>query len=138
MHRITDCDHVLTIPNGDKITLTQCIIAIKTQVDYRSRLFLGVDIQENRSVIVTCDKSMQEEVESFLVHLVIYLQEFFGIIVYEVFSQEYKEEMNESVYCPDKKCTIKVFQSEGASYGSCGSSMATTESDNYINIMIAK
>lgn len=63
-------------------------MAVKTKDNFESLLFLGVDVQEKGSIIVTYDKNMREEEETFQAHLVIYLQEIFGIIIWEVFSQE--------------------------------------------------
>lgn len=78
---------------------------------------------------------MREEVETFLFHFTTYLQETFGIIIWDIFDQEYEEETKELTNCPLKKCTIEVSLSSRVS---CGSSIATNNSDNYLNIMITK
>ena len=72
---VSDCDQIITVPTGTSITLDQAIIAVKTQQDYRSPLFLGVDTQPDRSVVVTCNKSVKEEAEAFLSHIVTYLEQ---------------------------------------------------------------
>ena len=78
---IVDCDQIMTVPNGTTITLNQAIKGIKTQQDFKSPLFLGVDTQPDGSVIVTCDKSFKEESEAFLLHLTIYLEQTFGVVI---------------------------------------------------------
>ena len=60
---VSDCDQIITVPNGTSITLNQAIMAVKTQQDLRSPLFLGVDTQPDGSIIVTCDKSVKEEAD---------------------------------------------------------------------------
>ena len=65
MKGIIDCNLVLTVPNRQQILLTQCIMSVKTQVNFQSSLFLGVDVQEDGLVIVPCDRSMCEEAEAF-------------------------------------------------------------------------
>ena len=44
---VSDCDRIITIPNGTDITLNLAIMGVKTQHDYKSQLFLGVDTQED-------------------------------------------------------------------------------------------
>ena len=58
-------------------------MAVKTQQDLRSPLFLGVDTQPDGSVIVTCDKSVKEEAEVFISHLAIHLEQIFGVAIWE-------------------------------------------------------
>ena len=82
---VSACDQIITVPNGTSITLNQAIMAVKTQQDLRSPLFLGVDTQPDGSVIVTCDKSVKEEAKAFLSHLVIYLEQIFGVAIWEAF-----------------------------------------------------
>ena len=99
---VSDCDQIITVPNGTSITLNQAIMAVKTQQDFRSPLFLGVDTQPDGSVVVTCDKSFKEEAEAFLSHLAIYLEQIFGVVIWEAFTHEYKESMSIFAYCPTK------------------------------------
>ena len=78
---VSDCDRIITVPNGTDITLNQAIMGVKTQQDYKFPLFLVVDTQEDGSVIVTCDKSFKEEAEAFLSHLGIYLEQIFSVVI---------------------------------------------------------
>ena len=58
---IVDCGQIMTVPNGTTVTLNQAIMGVKTQQDFKSPLYLGVDTQPDGSVIVTCNKSFKEE-----------------------------------------------------------------------------
>ena len=57
-------------------------MAIKSIENRSSPLFLGVDQLDNGEVIVTCDKSLKEEVETLLFHFGIYLEVVFGAVVW--------------------------------------------------------
>ena len=72
----------LTAPNGTVFTICQVIMAIKSIENLSSPLFLGVDQSDNGEVIVTCDKSLKEEVETLLFHFGIYLEAVFGSVVW--------------------------------------------------------
>ena len=91
---MSDCDQIITVPNGTAVTLNQVIMGVKSQQDYRSPLFLGVNTQPDGSVVVTCDKSVKEEAEAFLSQLVIYLEPIFGVVIWEASTHEYKESMS--------------------------------------------
>ena len=56
-------------------------MAVKTKDNFQSSFFLDFDVQENGSVIVTCDTSMQDKVQTLLTHLENYLAEMFSIII---------------------------------------------------------
>ena len=130
---IVDCDQIMTVSNGTIITLNQVIMGVKTQQDFKSPLFLGVDTQPDGSVIVTCNKSFKEESEAFLSHLATYFEQIFGV---EVFTHEYKESMATFTYCPTKLCAVEVTAQETLSCG--GSSIATHDSTNYLNGMVSQ
>ena len=65
----------------------------------------------------------------FLSHLALYLEHIFCIVIWEVFSQEYTEDMKEFVYCPIHMRAIKVPPPN--STDSCNSSVASSDSANY-------
>ena len=100
---VSNCDQIITVTNGIAITLNQAIMGVKTQQDYRSPLFLGVDTQPDRFVVVTCNKSVKEETEAFLSHLAIYLEHIFGVVIWEAFTHGYKESMSSFAYCTKKQ-----------------------------------
>ena len=56
-------------------------MAIKSIVNLSSPLFLRMDTQEDRKVIVTYDKIMKVKEEAFLSHFAIYLEVIFGSVV---------------------------------------------------------
>ena len=75
------CNRLLTVTNGQEISLTQCIMSMKSQHNCRFPIFLGVDVQENTHVIVTCKKSMSEETEAFfLSQLGLYFEQIFELL----------------------------------------------------------
>ena len=51
--KLANCNHIITLSIGTDITLNQCIMAIKTQQDYKSPLFLGVDTKKDSSLHAT-------------------------------------------------------------------------------------
>ena len=71
---------------------------------------------------------MREEAEAFLSHLALYLEQIFGIVIWEVFSQEYKDNMKEFVYCPTLRHTIEAPPPDISR--SCNSSIASSDSAN--------
>ena len=131
---VSDSDQIITVPNGTSITLNQAIMAVKTQQDFRSPLFLGVDTQPDGSVVVTCDKSVKEEAEAFLSHLAIYLEQIFGVVIWEAFTHDYKESMSCFAYWNTKKCTVEITDNVSPSENS---SIASDDSANYLNGLLA-
>ena len=101
---VSDCDQIITVPNGTSITLNQAIMAVKTQQDLRSPLFLGVDTQPDGSVIVTCDKSVKEEAEVFISHLAIHLEQIFGVAIWEALPMTTKKACRLSHTVTKKMC----------------------------------
>ena len=97
----------LTAPNDAVFTICQVIMAIKSIENLSSPLFLGVDQQDDGTVIVTCDKSLREEAETLLSHLGIYLEVVFGSVIWDAFTDPYRINMNEFQYCPTRKCAIE-------------------------------
>ena len=75
-------------------------MSVKTQHNYWSPLFLGVDTQDDGNVIVTCDKSMIDEAEYFLSHLAIKLEQIFGTFIGEAFTHDYKTSIANFAYYP--------------------------------------
>ena len=109
-------------------------MAVKTQQDLRFPLFLGVDTQPDGSVIVTCDKSIKKEAEAFLSHLAIYLEQIFGIVIWEAFTNDYKESMSSFVYYNTKQCAVEITADKSTS---TGSSIASDDSAN-LNRMLSR
>ena len=105
---VSDCDQTIIVPNGTAITLNQAIMGVKIKQDFRSPLFLGVDTQPDGSIIVTCNKNFKEETEAFISHLVIYLKQIFGVVIWEALTHEYKESMPSFAYCPTKYVLLKL------------------------------
>ena len=130
-----DCDRIIIVPNGTDITLNQAIMGVKTQKGYKSPLLLGGDTQENGSVIVTCDKSFKEEAGDFLSHLPIYLEQLFGVVVWDTFPHNYKASMSTFAYCHIKQCAVEITAPD---LMSCNSSIDTKDSANYLNHMVSK
>ena len=130
----SDCDQIIPVPNGTAITLNQAIVGVKTQQDFRSPLFLGVDEQSDGSIIVTCNKSYKEEAEAFFSHLAIHLEQIFGVVIWEAFTHEYKESMSTFAYCPTKKCAVEITAHDPMSDTS---SIYTNDSANYLNDMVS-
>ena len=97
----------LTALNDAVFTICQVIMAIKSIENLSSPLFLGVDQQDDGTVIVTCDKSLREEAETLLSHLGIYLEVVFGSVIWDAFTDPYRINMNEFQYCPTRKCAIE-------------------------------
>ena len=64
-------------------------------------------------------------------HLALYLEQIFEIVIREVFSQEYKDDMKEYVYYPTFKRAIEAPPLDIS--WSCNSSIASTNSANYTN-----
>ena len=109
-------------------------MAVKTHQDLRSPLFLGVDTQLDGSVIVTCDKSLKDEAEAFLSHLAIYLEQIFGVVIWEAFTNDYKESMSSFAYCNTKQCAVEI---TADTPNSTGSSIASDDSAN-LNSMLSR
>ena len=109
-------------------------MAVKTQQDLRFPLFLGVDTQPDGSVIVTCDKSVKEEAEAFLLYLAVYLEQIFGVVIWEAFTHDYKESMSYFVYYNTKQCAVKITANKAPS---TGSSIASDDSTN-LNSMLSR
>ena len=130
---MSDSDQIITVPNGTSITLNQAIMAVNTQQDLRSPLFLDANTQLDGSVIVTCDKSVKEEAEAFLSHLAIYLEQIFGVVIWEAFTHDYKESMSSFVYCNTKQCAVEITADKS---NSTGSSIASDDSAN-LNSMLS-
>ena len=87
------------------------------------------------SVIVTCNKSFKEEAEAFLSHLAIYLEQIFGVVIWEAFTHKHKESMATFAYCPTKKCAVEITAHESLSFTS---SIATNNSANFLNNMVSR
>ena len=132
---VSDCDQIITVPNGTSITLNQAIMTVKTQQDLRSPLFLGVDTQPDGFVIVTCDNSVKEEAEAFLSHLAIYLEQIFGMVIWETFTHDYKESMLSFKYCNTKKCAVEITDNISPSENS---SIVFDNSANYLNGLLSR
>ena len=90
MKDIIDCNWLLTVPNGQQISLNQCIMSVKTQYNYWGPLFLGVDDQENGWVIVMWNKSMSKKEEAFLAYLGLYLEHIYIALLYGNYSARSK------------------------------------------------
>ena len=131
---VSDCDQLITVPNGTSITLNQAIMAVKTQQDFRSQLLLGVDTLPDGSVVVTCDKSIKEEAEVFLSRLAIYLEQIFGVTIWEAFTHKYKESMSSFAYCNTKKCAVEITANVSTFLNS---SIAIDNSANYLNDLVS-
>ena len=74
---IIKCDKLLLIntPNRmQNVTMNQVLMLIKSQENFRSSLFTGVDIQSDGSIIISCNISLRKETENFVAHLPIYLE----------------------------------------------------------------
>ena len=57
---------------------------------------------------MTCNKRVKEEVDVFLSHLAIYLEQIFSVVIWEVFTHKYKKNMSTFAYCTTKNCTIEI------------------------------
>ena len=125
---VSTCDQIISVPNGTSITLNQAIMDVKTQQDYRSPLFLGVDTQPDGSVGVTCNKSIKEEAEAFLSHFATYLEQIFGVLICKALTHKYKESMSAFAYCTTKKCAVEITANVPPSENS---SIASDNSANY-------
>ena len=96
----------LTAPNLTVFTLYQCIMSIKSITNLHS--FLGINTQEDGTLIVICDKSIQEKAKAFLSHIAIYLELIFGSVVWEAFTNEYRSSMANFQYCPVKNVPSRL------------------------------
>ena len=65
-------------------------MSIKSLIDQRFLIFLGLNTQDDGKIIVTGDKSMKDEAEAFLSLLDIYLEQVFNTIDWVAFSDKYR------------------------------------------------
>ena len=113
-------------PNGTVVTLSQCIMAIKSIVNLSSPLFLDVDTTKEGEVIVTYDNSLKNEREVILSPFAVYLEVISGSVVWNAFTAAYKLSMVKFQYCPLKKYTIERTTEIDASITSSIATVQTT------------
>ena len=87
------------------------------------------------SVVVTCDKNLEEEAEASLSHLVIYLEQIFDIVIWGAITHDYRASMFNFSYCSKKQSAVETTVNEAMS---CTSSIDTNDSTNFLNNLVSK
>ena len=91
------CNHQFSVntPAGpEQVTLKQILMSIKSQSNYRSPFFTGVDVQDDGTVLILYHSIMKEEAETTVPHLLVYLEAFFGSDIYQLFTPEHRQKMS--------------------------------------------
>ena len=70
----------------------------------------------------------------FASHLAIYLEQIFGVVIWEAFTHDYKENMSSFAYCNTKQCAVEITANESPS---TGSSIDSDDSAN-LNSMLSR
>ena len=86
-------------------------------------------------VIVTWAKILKEEARVFLSHFSIYLEQIFGIVIWETFTHDYRASMSNFTYCLKKQCTIETTMNDAIS---CTSFIDINDSTNFLNNLVFK
>ena len=83
-------------------------MSIKSQSNYRYPLFTSFDVQDDKTILILYHRSMKEETETIVVHLLVYLEAVFGSDIYQLFTNEHRHKMSQFIYCSEVKRVIDI------------------------------